>query len=411
MISIRNRKVIVYFPSFPPNKIGGSEIQAIRLSNELKKNKLDIIFLTPWRIGMKKTFQYDGFKVFTFYTVLEITKSILKFKPKNSEKVENNKIKFDYIGENKLYSNTNVTLFDFIIFFDFLISLLVHFLHNHRKVKLIHVNTITSIAPIFAILTIFFKKKLLVKDSTMDGIVQLHSAPFKNILRKTLVKKGYFVAMTNIIYNNYLNAGIDKVKITQIPNGVDIQENTEVNFNTDPNLCLFVGNLYQQPAKGIDVLIKSWTIVLKSNPKAKLVIIGSGDLNQYVAYCDKLKLNNSIIFKGGISPIDDYNKCSLFILPSRREGMANSLLEAMSFGLAVVATNISGNVDLIENNVNGILVQSNDINALAEAITNVFSIANYKYHFGLKNRNKIISGYTIEKIASEYKKVYDLLVI
>ena len=192
-----------------------------------------------------------------------------------------------------------------------------------------------------------------------------------------------------------------------IPNGVEVSNLGRINFNTDPNLCLFVGNLYQQPAKGIDVLLIAWKIVLNSNPNAKIIIVGSGEVDQYVEHCRSIGLNGSIVFKGGISPVHEFKTCSLFILPSRREGMSNSLLEAMANGLAVVATTISGNADLITENVNGFLVEPNNPIDLANAINKMLATKNYKFRYGSLNQKKIQNNYTISEVSKKYKLLYN----
>jgi len=93
-------------------------------------------------------------------------------------------------------------------------------------------------------------KPVLIKESTMNGFQSLSRFPSGHKLQKMVVENSHFVAMTNIIRENLLNAGVPPGKITRIPNGIPITEkqNTVID-KKNPVKVLFVGNLYQQPVR------------------------------------------------------------------------------------------------------------------------------------------------------------------
>jgi len=256
-----------------------------------------------------------------------------------------------------------------------------------------------------------FNKKTLVKDSTMNGIVKLRYMPFGKYMQRMVIENCYFIAMTGVIEENFLKLGAPQNRIFKIPNGVTVPSVFN-NKAKNEYKCIFVGNLYQQPAKGVDVLLEAWINVIKEFPLASLNIIGDGDLNYYNAISKSLGIAESVMFLGKQkSAMEFYLDANLFVLPSRREGMSNALLEAMAVGLPCIATNISGNQDLIDNMKDGILIPAEDVISLSNAI--IWSFNNYEElkTFGLKARTKIFNDYNIDLIISKYVTLYQSLLL
>ena len=94
----------------------------------------------------------------------------------------------------------------------------------------------------------------------------------------------------------------------------------------------------------------------------------------------------------------------LFLLPSRREGLSVSLMEAMASGLPCVASRIRGNVDLIEDGRGGYLCPPEDADAFADAVTRLLT-GNQRAEMGRWNREKI-SGFSLDRVASQMKEIY-----
>ena len=153
-------------------------------------------------------------------------------------------------------------------------------------------------------------------------------------------------------------------RIREIPNGVDLDR-----FRPDPAgrdarpSVLFLGRL--EPQKGLDLLFRAWPDV--GSQGTRLVIAGDGSLRSDVEAWAAGRAD--VEFVGPVSdPAPLYLESSLFLLPSRAEGISNALLEAMASGCAPVATRIGGNIEVIESGVSGILVPPEDPVALAAGI-------------------------------------------
>jgi glycosyltransferase involved in cell wall biosynthesis len=96
----------------------------------------------------------------------------------------------------------------------------------------------------------------------------------------------------------------------------------------------------------------------------------------------------------------------LFILPSRLEGLSNALLEAMSLGVPCVVTDISGNQDLIKHRISGLLVPSENPEALAEAVSFMLDNPEKAIEMGYNARKTIEKEYAISSIADKYISLY-----
>lgn len=245
----------------------------------------------------------------------------------------------------------------------------------------------------------------------MNGFRSLGRFPGGSKLQVEIICNACFVAMTRVIHENLLLAGIPEEKIFDVPNGI-ATDDYPFSRESSGNLSkvLFVGNLYQQPAKGVDILLHAWGAVQSAFPRAQLQIVGDGVTQGYFDLVDRLGINNSVCFLGKQLDLDRYYaEAALFVLPSRREGMPNALMEAMLHAVPSIATDISGCQDLISNNINGMLVPSRDPAALAAAICYLLSNPVIAQALGRKGRETVIEGFNMPAVADKYILLYKKL--
>ncbi|MDI7261188.1 MAG: glycosyltransferase [Thermodesulfobacteriota bacterium] len=173
--------------------------------------------------------------------------------------------------------------------------------------------------------------------------------------------------------------------------------------------------------KGIDVLLEAWSKVVAQEKNLKLLILGRGPLESELKELGKsLEIMDSVKFVGSVNDPEYYLRISeIFVLPSRAEGMSNALLEAMVIGLSCIATNISGNKELISDNgrqavsegkfiigQRGILVNPDDVKGLVEAILYLIRNERAREELGKKARKFIQENYSIDLIADKYLALY-----
>jgi glycosyltransferase involved in cell wall biosynthesis len=195
-----------------------------------------------------------------------------------------------------------------------------------------------------------------------------------------------------------------------IPNGVDISHFTPVNADTFPSereqivacLCRLC---YQ---KGIDVLLQAWNLVHQELPQARLLIAGTGPIQTQLEYmAQALGLTDSVEFVGLQNDIPALlRQCDMAVLPSRWEGMPNALLEAMACGLPCVATRVSGSEDIIQHGVNGLLVEAEDYQEMAEALLMLLRDPELVSNYGHAARTTIEQSYSLAHITEAYIELY-----
>ena len=183
-----------------------------------------------------------------------------------------------------------------------------------------------------------------------------------------------FLTISREINQELAAEGIESARCRFLPNGVDTQiykpvperEKKEIRARLGlPQgfICLYSGRL--APEKGLSTLLQSWHSVYVRHPQARLLILGSGEMEAEL----RQAAGDDVIFGGYVpDPCLYYQASDLFILPSETEGLSNAMLEAMACGLPVAATRVGAAVELVRNGENGRLVTAGDNEELSEAL-------------------------------------------
>lgn len=221
-----------------------------------------------------------------------------------------------------------------------------------------------------------------------------------------LKKSACFIAMLPYMADDLIEKGIPSQRIFQLPSGIVIpDDSSDVIESSD---VLYVGNLSQGAIwKAFDVLLCAWAQVHRDCPDARLSIVGGGDPTPWAERARMLGIDGSIVFAGRVPETESYyRKSGLFVLPSRVEGMSNALLEAMSWGLPCVVSDIPGNRAVIDHEVNGIIVPVNNAEALAEGIERLLHNPSLRVQLGARARRKVESEYDIRRVTDRLVQIY-----
>lgn len=163
-----------------------------------------------------------------------------------------------------------------------------------------------------------------------------------------------------------------------------------------PHSLIYLGRLEEY--KGIRELIAGFSQVAEKFPEAKLHIYGTGPLSDF---CQKHS-NSQIIYHGFTDEsLKKIAESEIFILPSYIEGLSLSLIDATMLGKAIIATNIDGNPEVVEDQKNGLLIPAKDIDALAEAIEKLLSNPKLVKEFSYQSRLKYLQEFDYEKTIHE----------
>jgi len=254
---------------------------------------------------------------------------------------------------------------------------------------------------------------------TVHGIIHQESKSWRGLLGKYRGYVGRHLEKNMLNRAKYLIAVSPYVKRTIAPmtaGDISVIYNSldeiffSINKNEVPNRILFVGGIEER--KGLHVLIDAIAAIKQTIPAIKLHIVGgirkASYYNDLLNQIVNLGLQDSIVFKNHLSNselMQEYSEAALFVLPSKEESLGVVLLEAMATGTPIVASNIGGIPDIIEDGQNGYLVNYGDSQAMASSIIKLLSDDKLRGEMGAKGK-EMAKNYVPHKIAMEHLSLY-----
>ena len=216
--------------------------------------------------------------------------------------------------------------------------------------------------------------------------------------------------------------GVRRDRVRRVCNGVDIERfrpRTELRRNFGPqgfaSSChLLVGTVGRIEAiKDQLTLVRAFLILIRTDTGARrhlrLAVIGGGALrNEAQQMVSSAGAESLVWLSGERNDVPELMRgLDLFVLPSLREGISNTILEAMASGLPVIATNVGGNPELVVDGETGRLVPPSDPVAMADAIQSYLKDPAKLQRHGQAGRKRVEEKFSIEKMVEGYLGVYD----
>lgn len=181
-----------------------------------------------------------------------------------------------------------------------------------------------------------------------------------------------------------------------IPNGIPVSEISEVAKRDDTKFIITsVARLH--PQKNLQTLIQAAGLLKKTIPNLCVQIVGEGaEREKLQSLTQKLNLSEIISFFGRRDDVGEILAGSdVFVLPSKKEGMSNALLEAMASGCACVVSDIPENTELIKHEQNGLTFRFGDSKDLAEQLQVLHDTVTLQERYASRARKDIIDHYSI----------------
>jgi glycosyltransferase involved in cell wall biosynthesis len=215
----------------------------------------------------------------------------------------------------------------------------------------------------------------------------------------------------------YVARGLPAEKFVVIPNGIRpfAPENpctreqllSELNLPADARLIGAVGRLW--PQKRVKDLIWATDLLKCIRDNVHLLIIGDGPqrwrLEKFAIQCHVADRVHFLGERGDVPRILPH--LELLWLASGYEGQSNAILEAMSAGLPVVATDIPGNRDLVVHEQTGYLVDVGDRGQLAQAAEKLLNDPDLARQLGAAGRERVLTEFSVEKMISRHAELYE----
>jgi glycosyltransferase involved in cell wall biosynthesis len=200
------------------------------------------------------------------------------------------------------------------------------------------------------------------------------------------------IVASSVTKDSLTISGVDEKKIKIVPYGINTHKFPFFERKLKENKLdiLFLGSLNQR--KGIIYLLKA--LDLLNDPNITLNIVGRGIFDKSIL--DEFSFKNYKLFEN----IDQQEllsimqNCDLFVLPSIVEGFGQVILEAMATGLPVICTKYSAGLDIIQQNIDGIIIDPRNTEKFASSIEYLFKNPEVRIRMGLLGREKVLKAYT-----------------
>ena len=204
--------------------------------------------------------------------------------------------------------------------------------------------------------------------------------------------------------------GVAKDRIALIPgSGVDIELLTPLTEPDGPFTVAFVGRLLYD--KGVEALVRAHEILNKRGLRVRALLAGVPDPSNPASIPEPTlahwRQRENLVLIGHVEDVRTvWAKAHVAILPSRREGLPKSLLEAAACGRPLIASDVPGCREIARHGVNALLVPPDDPEALAHAIATLMNDPDIRIRFGRASRQIVVADFSSARIADEIVALY-----
>lgn len=211
--------------------------------------------------------------------------------------------------------------------------------------------------------------------------------------------------------------GLDPARTAVIHNGIEPQEEVsrdvelalrdELGIPEEAPVVGMVANLNRR-VKGVDRFLEIAPLILERVPDARFVIVGlGGDEEALRTRVERRGVADRVILPGYRDDIEVfYAMMSVSVLTSRSEGLSITLLESMAHGLPVVATDVGGNPELVEEGRTGFLVPLHDRREFADRVAELLEDPGLRERMGSAGRRRALESFDLDRTARRYSELY-----
>lgn len=399
-------KVAMLLWDYWPGPEGGAERQCRGLGRELSRRDIESVVITSRFSFRRPRLEMDG-------SARIVRLGLLCPLALLASRLLTPAIRFCSTGNDKLYQDLSFWAnlpFNWLARLSFLCELRGRLWKNSLGADVLHVHESSWLAGVGVWLAEKWQVPVACKIRN-EGVFNAigYDVPFRRVWT-SLRHRSFFFALNELTRDVLMEKGVAAERIEVIPNGVDIP--AEVPEYRTTNEVLYVGNFTQGAShKGFDILLTAWTEVSKALGKAELVMVGRGDASCWIELTRQLGSSDSVRFVGSVDdPAPFFASAELFVLPSRHEGMSNALLEAQSWGLPAVVSDIPANIVVVDDNVTGRVVPVGNPEALAEGILGLLNDPRVRRTMGQAAREKMKRSFSRQLVTDRYIETYWRLV-
>ena len=259
-------------------------------------------------------------------------------------------------------------------------------------------------------------------DGRQNPLLKVLFAPAIWLRNLVLRKADAFLSISGVVREEYEACGVAASRIASIANGIDTSRFAPVAEGTraavrhrldlsEGRLFVYTGKLNR--GKGLEFLLRVWHRWVAAHPDCRLVIVGSG-AQQFLScerelrdYVQANSLASSVLFAGSVTNVHEYLQAGdFFLFPSESEALPLALLEALSTGLPVAASDIGGIRDIVTDGRDGRLAPPNDERAWLAALDELCGQPDRAREWGVRGRATVLDRFSIGIVADRHVALF-----
>lgn len=267
----------------------------------------------------------------------------------------------------------------------------------------------------------FWRKAVFLSIAAALGkptLCHLHGAEFRQFygqrcgrLRQALIRhvlrRCTRVLVLSEQWRQFMLGLVPGERIRVLPNPVPIPRVGRSTSRDGPLELLFLGRLGVR--KGVYDLLQALPRIRARCPAVHLCCAGDGDIEQVTEAVRRLGLSEAVTVAGWVEADAKealLKRASVFVLPSYNEGLPVAVLEAMAYGLPVVATRVGGIPDTVRDGLDGFLVDAGDTEALADAVVRLAEEPGLRQRMGRAARGRAMGEFAADVVVARLEAIY-----
>jgi len=226
------------------------------------------------------------------------------------------------------------------------------------------------------------------------------------------------ITVSHEMRERLVSRGLPAERTVVIQNALDPQEfaasakphlRKKFGVKPDEKLIGIIGRF--SPEKGVDVFLEAFKLLSKSDTSLKAILIGEGLLEAELRnYCSTHQINDRVIFAGYQKDIAEfYPILDMMVMPSRSEGLPNVALEALHFGVPVVATDVGGTSEVIIDGKTGLLVPSERPDLMQAAMSTLFADEGLRCRLIKQGKQHLSENFSPKSRVEKIERIYSEL--
>ena len=286
-----------------------------------------------------------------------------------------------------------------------------------RKVRVVHAhNFVPNYYSATALMATGQRRTLV--GTCHDMGMRLSNRKLRWMYRLSLLRTARLAMVGQQVHERYVGSGwIGANRAETVLNGIPVQSfkgtaqrsavaRQRLGLSASIPVIGCVGRLV--PLKNQRLLIEILPALLRVHPTLKLVVVGYGELEASLReLASSTGVTNEVLFLGQRADVSDLLPAfDIFALPSRTEGLSIALLEACATGLAVVATAVGGNPEIIHHDETGLLIPVDDADALRQALMSLLNDPALRVRLGTSASAWVAAHASIDALCSTYDRFY-----